>query len=131
MDIKEYQEKTKETAVYYRWFSGIRVFEVNDGNTTHNENQEIEMDWLYPVIGLAGETGELLNKLKKIIRDGANQQSKEFKQKISDEIGDIMWYVSQTCNEFGLDLEEILCKNIEKLQSRKKRGVLKGSGDNR
>lgn len=131
MTIKEYQEKTKETAVYYRWFSGMKVFEVGEGDTTRNENKEIEMDWIYPIMGLAGEIGELLNKMKKVLRDDINQQDKKFVQSIKDEFGDIMWYVSQSCNEIGLDLEEIMAENVKKLQSRKERGKLKGSGDNR
>jgi NTP pyrophosphatase (non-canonical NTP hydrolase) len=48
-----------------------------------------------------------------------------------NEIGDLMWYISQLCNETGLDLEGIIEQNIIKLRDRKTSGTLQGSGDDR
>ena len=50
---------------------------------------------------------------------------------IKGEIGDVLWYASQLASELGLLLEDIAEYNLEKLFSRKNRGVLKGDGDNR
>ncbi|MBU4141821.1 hypothetical protein KKE99_03030, partial [Patescibacteria group bacterium] len=53
------------------------------------------------------------------------------KVEIAKELGDVLWYVSQIASELGLSLEEAASENLKKLFSRKDRGVIKGSGDNR
>lgn len=80
----------------------------------------------YPALGLAGEAGEVANKVKKIIRDG-----KLDKFALGAEIGDCLWYIAALCRDLNLDLGEIAKANLEKLQDRKARGTLKGSGDKR
>ena len=80
----------------------------------------------YPALGLAGEAGEVANKVKKIIRDG-----KLDKSALGAEIGDCLWYIAALCRDLNLDLGEIAKANLEKLQDRKARGTLKGSGDKR
>ena len=80
----------------------------------------------YPALGLAGEAGEVANKVKKIIRDG-----KLDKSSLGAEIGDCLWYIAALCRDLNLDLGEIAKANLEKLQDRKARGTLKGSGDKR
>jgi NTP pyrophosphatase (non-canonical NTP hydrolase) len=50
---------------------------------------------------------------------------------MSQELGDVLWYVAQIASELGLELEEIAQANLEKLLSRQQRGVLSGSGDER
>lgn len=81
----------------------------------------------YPLLGLAGEVGEFCNKYKKVLRDG-----KEFsKEDMGAELGDILWYVSAICSDVGLNLSDVMANNVDKLLSRKQRGVLGGSGDNR
>ena len=80
----------------------------------------------YPALGLAGEAGEVANKVKKIIRDG-----KLDKSALGAEIGDCLWYIAAICRDLNLDLGEIAKANLEKLQDRKARGTLKGSGDKR
>ena len=80
----------------------------------------------YPALGLSGEAGEVANKVKKIIRDG-----KLDKSALGAEIGDCLWYIAALCRDLNLDLGEIAKANLEKLQDRKARGTLKGSGDKR
>lgn len=82
---------------------------------------------MYTGLGL-GEAGEVQGKIKKLYRDG-NDTSKY--QAIMEELGDLLWYVAATANELGYPLNIVAERNIEKLQSRKERGVLGGSGDNR
>ncbi len=109
MDFNKYQEESKRTAVY-----------PNQGN-----------NYIYPVLGLTGEAGEVAEKIKKIIRDKAGQVSDEDKLELSKELGDVMWYVAQLATEFNLKMSDIAQGNLDKLHSRIKRGVLHGSGDNR
>ena len=80
----------------------------------------------YPALGLAGEAGEVANKVKKIIRDG-----KLDKAALKGEIGDCLWYIAAMCRDLNIDLGDVAKANLEKLQDRKARGTLKGSGDTR
>lgn len=86
---------------------------------------------MYPALGLAEEAGEVVGKVKKTLRDNAGVFSDERKNGIALEIGDVMWYCAVLADELGYSLGEICLMNYEKLQSRKERGVLGGSGDNR
>lgn len=109
MDFKEYQTKAKETAIY----------------------PKTEPSWTYPALGLAGESGEIFEKLKKAIRDDGGKISPEKLDALKKEIGDVFWYLSALATELGLDLNEIAEDNIAKLFSRKERNVLQGNGDYR
>jgi len=113
--FKEYEDFTETTAKYDRTDS-LR-------ETT------------YLILGLTSEAGEVADKLKKFIRDqkgkDIEQMSEEQKKEIAKELGDVLWYTTRLSIVFGSSLEEVANKNIEKLQSRKDRGKLGGSGDNR
>jgi NTP pyrophosphatase (non-canonical NTP hydrolase) len=88
-------------------------------------------DLLHWVLGINGESGEIAEKVKKIIRDKDGKVSDEDKQELAKEIGDVLWYLAVFADQLGADLDDIAQANLDKLQSRKKRGVLRGSGDNR
>lgn len=107
MTFDDYQIASCETAIYP---NSCRLF--------------------YPAMGLAGESGEVANKIKKIFR-GDDINIENVKKSISDELGDVLWYVSALANDLGLNLGDIARKNVEKLRSRKERGVIGGSGDSR
>jgi len=81
------------------------------------------------VLGLIEEAVEVGKKVKKYLRE--DYEIDELNELVSAEIGDVMWYVSEVCNTLGLDLNEICKDNLDKLRDRKKRGVIKGNGDNR
>ena len=81
----------------------------------------------YARLGLAGETGELLGYLAKSIRDGFEVDVDH----IEKELGDILWFIAAIADDHGLTLESCAAVNLAKLTSRKERGVLGGSGDNR
>ncbi len=109
MNFKEYQKLSRETAIY----------------------QDLNKNFIYPTLGLAGETGEVVEIIKKIIRDKNKLIDKKIRLELTKELGDVLWYLSQLAAELDISLDEIASKNIEKLQSRKKRGVLHGRGNNR
>ena len=81
---------------------------------------------LYPALGLAAEAGEVANKVKKILRDG-----KFDRDGIADEIGDCLWYIAALCRDLNVNMGEVAKNNLDKLQDRKNRGTLQGSGDKR
>ena len=109
MTFEDYQHQSRQLAVY-----------PNAGS-----------NFIYPTIGLAGEAGEVSEKVKKIIRDHGGVVTDEKRIELAKELGDVLWYVSQLATEFQLSLESVASGNIEKLLSRKERGVLSGNGDNR
>jgi len=89
----------------------------------------------YLALGIAGEAGEVADKIKKLIRDNGNGEMpaipEDKRQAIKLELGDVLWYVSCLSKALGFELEEIADANIEKLASRQNRGVIGGSGDMR
>ena len=109
MTFEEYQKKARKTAKY----------------------PKVGASFVYPMLGLAGETGEVVEKVKKIFRDDGGKVTKNKKEEIKKELGDVLWYLSQIATEFNMSLEEIAAANIEKLYSRLERNKIYGDGDNR
>lgn len=106
--LNEYQQGALETAIYPK-----------------------EYKIIYPSLGLAGESGEVCDKIKKIIRDNNCEVSDDKKREIAKELGDVLWYIATLANDIDYKLEDIAKMNYDKLHSRQQRGVLGGSGDNR
>ena len=86
---------------------------------------------IYPTLGLTGEAGEVANKVKKIIRDGSDSKDEKLVSEIKAEIGDCLWYIAVLANDFDIQLSDIASTNLEKLEKRKEKGTIHGSGDNR
>jgi NTP pyrophosphatase (non-canonical NTP hydrolase) len=103
MTFEEYQEQARSTAIYPR-------------------DQAI----VYPALGLTGEAGEVAEKVKKWIRDGALD-----KEAIAKELGDVLWYIAALSGDLGISMDEIASQNIQKLRDRAARGKIQGSGDDR
>lgn len=108
MDINQYQDEALKTAVF-----------------------PADMRIIYPTLGLAGETGEVADKVKKEIRDHNAEFSPEARQEIAKELGDVLWYMANLAHALGYTLEDIAQINIKKIQSRQRRGQIHGQGDNR
>ena len=109
MDFKTYQKQARLTAQY-----------PNLGSNN-----------IYPTLGLVGEAGEVAEKVKKVIRDKKGIFDDESKEGIKKELGDVLWYLSNLCNEFDFELEEVALQNLEKLKLRAAKGKISGSGDDR
>lgn len=86
---------------------------------------------LYPALGLAGEAGEVANKVKKIVRDGPENMPKDWRDQLASEIGDVLWYCAALATDLNLTLGQIAGQNLNKLARRKEADTLGGSGDNR
>jgi NTP pyrophosphatase (non-canonical NTP hydrolase) len=86
---------------------------------------------LYPALGLAGEAGEVANKVKKLVRDGPDSRPDTWREDIASEIGDVLWYCAALATDLNLTLGMIAGQNEQKLLARKQAGKIGGSGDNR
>ena len=106
-DLDMYQKSAKATAIYPRDYSIV-----------------------YPAIGLAGEAGEVANKVKKLLRDG-QELTPELKEKIGDEIGDVLWYCAVLADDLDIKFSDIANRNLLKLANRQEKGKLHGAGDDR
>ena len=109
MELNHYQRESRKTALY----------------------PDLGSNAIYPTLGLVGEAGEVADKVKKILRDKKGIFDKDCKDAIKLELGDVLWYISQISSELGYELEEVASANLNKLKSRKIRGKIQGSGDNR
>lgn len=111
MTLNEYQNYALETAIFQGRgeFSGL----------------------MYLGLGMAGESGEVTDNLKKAWRDDAGAITPMRKDAIKAELGDVLWYVAVLAADLGLTLEDVGRYNRDKLRSRQKRGVIHGEGDNR
>jgi|TARA_R110002012_G_scaffold37440_2_gene104850 NTP pyrophosphatase (non-canonical NTP hydrolase) len=103
MSLGQYQSAAAKTAMY-----------------KHNHKV------LYPALGLAGEAGEVANKVKKMLRDDNLD-----KNAIASEIGDVLWYAAMLSKDLNIELHDVAMKNLEKLYDRKERGTIQGDGDER
>lgn len=112
MEFDEYQDKTEETAIY-------------PGSDSYEPFTDDAI--LYCALGLAGESGEVAEKVKKYKREG----DEEYLHSLRDELGDVLWYLARLSDEVQYDLDFIAQKNLDKLLDRKERDKLTGEGDNR
>ena len=103
IEMDEYQNKARKYAIYQKQYRIV-----------------------YPTLGLSSEVGEVADKIKKWIRDGDTN-----KEDLAKELGDVLWYVAMIAEDLGYPLSDIALMNLDKLENRKKRGKLRGSGDNR
>lgn len=94
-------------------------------------DKNISANLTYLSLGLASETGEVVGKLAKLIRDNNSEICQYNKDQIALELGDCLWFISVIAKELGFSLEEIQERNIGKLRSRQLRNKINGDGDYR
>ena len=107
MDFTEYQLLCKRT---------------DNGNLNSKELRLL--NWC---LGIGGESGELLNKMKKKI---FHQKSIDVKE-IEEEIGDVLWYLAILAYDLNLDFNTVVESNIKKLMIRYPNGFSLERANNR
>lgn len=116
VDFADWDQYRIDTMMLNEYQQRIERFILTSGTNRLYEN----------TLGLVGEAGEVAEKIKKSIRDGAMDQ-----EAVAKELGDVLFYCAALATVLGQDLGTIANNNIEKLLDRKARGMLKGNGDNR
>lgn len=106
----------------------MSLFDDYSDMTKRTAQYPVDRELEYLTLGLAGEAGEVANKVKKILRGDHNNPPD---LEIAKEIGDMLWYADRLCTYFGSSLQEVMQQNINKLEDRLKRGTIKGTGDSR
>lgn len=119
LGLNDYQQRSRATAFFPR----IRI--------VINDNAPIDAPWLYPLLGMLGEAGELAEKFKKLLRDDHGLYPPDFQTTVIKETGDVLWYQARIADAMETTLNDIAAANIQKLESRQARGKLSGSGDDR
>ncbi len=111
MDFNEYQKLASKTATF--------------------ESKPLQYQLMYIALGVAGEAGEVADKIKKIMRndDGAIDDAK--RDDLKKELGDVLWYLSQMARVLEIPFDDVAETNIKKIMDRQARGVIKSTGDNR
>ena len=109
MDFDNYQIEARKTAIY----------------------PNKDKNFIYPTLGLVGESGEVAEKIKKVLRDKNGSLDDDSKLALKKELGDVLWYLSNLCDELGFSLNDIAKVNLEKLNLRLSSGKISGSGDDR
>lgn len=109
---------------------------------------ESSNNFAYMSFGLQGEVGEFMGKIAKFIRQdkayiknnelmlsenelGIPKMTKEESKALISELGDCLWFIAGLAKSLGWPLEDVAQMNLDKLQDRKARNVIDGSGDNR
>ncbi len=113
MDFREYQIKTRLT----------------DKGT--GPEHGISPPWLYYILGIGGESGELIEKVKKHFRDDYGVMTDKKLEEIKKEMGDCFWYHARLADILNIDLNDVVEENIRKLLDRMKRNKIHGEGDDR
>ncbi len=116
MNFDEYQELAKKTAVY---------------KETIGDSLKPELFYLYSALGLAGETGEVVEKVKKLLREKKGIVDEASREEIIKEMGDVLWYLAMLAEELKVPLSKVVETNIKKLNLWKDRRTVLGKGDNR
>lgn len=111
MDFDEYQAAAAKTGFY--------------------DTEDRKYVLMYLCLGIAGESGEVIEKIKKVIRNDGGVVSEEKRDLIKKEIGDVLWYLSELARHLDVSFDDVARTNIEKVTDRMARGVLKSEGDNR
>lgn len=104
--------------------------EINDYQNSAMTYRMKTANATYALLNLAGEAGEVLSLAAKFIRDG-HMFPEQFKEALCKELGDVMWMVAAIANDNNLKLSDVCQMNLDKLEDRKQRNVITGSGDNR
>lgn len=88
-------------------------------------------DFIYAVLNLPAEAGEVAGKVAKNFRDANGELDAHTSNEIVKELGDVLWHIAAIADDLGYELSDIADMNIAKLQKRFDANTIQGSGDNR
>lgn len=107
------------------------TFQEYQAHALKTANDKRPLEFYHRVLGLVGESGEIAEKVKKLLRDQNGDLASLDIEDMKKELGDVLWYIATLADFLDIALDDIAETNVAKLASRQQRGALKGSGDNR
>lgn len=107
----------------------FNIYQQESAETDMENGETANEKLMYYALGIAGESGELVDKIKKGVRNGWTPE--RLREEIIAEGGDVLWYLAGICRFMGIEMRELPQHNLQKLRDRKERGVIKSEGDNR
>jgi NTP pyrophosphatase (non-canonical NTP hydrolase) len=112
--------------------TGLTLAQYASGaRTTARYPEQDLLGLYYAALGLAGEAGEVANKIKKLMRDHGETLPDDARAAIADELGDVLWYAAMLAHELKVPLEDVATSNLATLRDRAARGAIGGSGNQR
>lgn len=148
-----FQQWTEQTAKYPKMYiivdsEGDMMIEQDDSEDGRSDEDDglaepidmrlvgsnfrmVDAAWLYPVLELVGESGEVADKFKKILRDDGGIIQADKRVSILTELGDVQYAIARVADSLNEDLSNVVKRVRTKLLDRLKRGVVGGSGDAR
>lgn len=123
LNFDSYQEFTDSVSVYNR---DIYAFIPNE----QGDKEGIPLPWIYPVVALSEEAGEVSGKIAKFLRAHGNDVP-GLTTMVVKELGDVLFQLARVAREFDIPLSYIAEHNMDKLKDRQERGVIVGEGDSR
>jgi NTP pyrophosphatase (non-canonical NTP hydrolase) len=97
-------------------FDGYQKEALRTDRVPARQGTDNVLSLIVPMLGLAGETGQLLSEYKKHLRDG--EAHRLFKERVSEELGDLLWYIANVASKFDLTLDDIAAANLTKVKAR-------------
>ena len=101
---------------YRKWSRKVEGTEAQYIDAHNRLSNEGAMRALHMTMGIAGEGGELVDAVKKTVFYGKPLD----RTNVIEELGDLMWYIDGMCDVLAISLEEVMSKNVAKLQTRYK-----------
>jgi NTP pyrophosphatase (non-canonical NTP hydrolase) len=124
-------KNSKSANEYQKWTNSTAVYDVMIDKMLWGDETEEAIKCLYLSNTINEEAGELAGKTKRLIRDNEGVLNEELAQGMLGELGDILYYVAQYAQAIGYELQEVIDYNVAKLEDRKERNAIHGSGDKR
>jgi NTP pyrophosphatase (non-canonical NTP hydrolase) len=93
----------------------INEYQIQANKTKQQPKTDTPNPTLY-LLGLAGESGELLSAYKRYLRDG--DSAKVHQGRVCEELGDLLWYIAAVADEFDIPLADVATKNLIKCEER-------------
>ena len=98
----------------------------SEGSVYPGANTKETCELSYLALGLAGETGEAVDVIKKIVRlDTHIDRHPDLKDKLVGELGDVYWYFTRLLDTLDVSLEDVIAQNWDKLEGRITSGTVK------
>jgi NTP pyrophosphatase (non-canonical NTP hydrolase) len=110
---------------------GTEPLEGLDGDGAGPLGLKFNHKQIYVLLGLVSEVAEIAEVYFDGTLSGDPGDYEKLRLRLDKELGDVEWYVARIAREFGMELEAVAERNLKKLRSRKERGKIGGSGDDR